>query len=78
MVGVLKIGLEPRFRFMVYLKAPRTILGLLGEGLGVGGSGLGSHYQGPRALGYIGFLGFQGPLLLVVEALHRPETTQND
>ena len=45
----------------MYLKAPRTIFCLLGEGLGFGGPGLGSHYQGPRALGYIGFLRFQGP-----------------
>ena len=37
--------------FRAYPKAPRTIWGLLGEGMGFGGYGLGSHYEGPRALG---------------------------
>ena len=32
-------------------KAPKTIWGFLGQGLGVGGEGLGSHFEGPRDLG---------------------------
>ena len=29
----------------------KRLFGALGEGLGFGGKGLGSHYEGPRALG---------------------------
>ena len=34
-----------------YPKAPKGVMGLLGEGLSFGGYGLGSHYEGPGALG---------------------------
>ena len=34
-----------------YPKAPRTFGGFREDGLGFGGEGLGSHYEGPRALG---------------------------
>ena len=42
--------------FKGYPKAPKRVLGLLGEGCGFGGEGLGPHYKGPGSLGYIGFL----------------------
>ena len=34
-----------------YPKAPKRVLGLLGEGFGFGGEGLGPHYKGPGSLG---------------------------
>ena len=37
--------------FRVYPKAPNRVLGLLGEGFGFGGEGLGPHYKGPGSLG---------------------------
>ena len=36
----------------VYPKAPKRVMGSLGEGLGFGGQGLGSDYEGPGALGF--------------------------
>ena len=38
--------------FGFYPKAPKRVLGLLGEGFGFGGEGLGPHYKGPGSLGY--------------------------
>ena len=34
-----------------YPKAPKRVMGSLGEGFGFGGYGLGAHYEGPGALG---------------------------
>ena len=36
---------------IVYPKAPKRVLGPLGEGFGFGGYGSGSHNEGPGALG---------------------------
>ena len=51
---ILGLGGEPaqaetKTEQRVYLKAPRTIWGFLGECLGFGGEGFGSHFEGPRA-----------------------------
>ena len=55
--------MHTRPSFVPHPKVPRTSWGFLGQGLGFRGSGLGSHYEGPRASGQEHYGGAPSPSL---------------